>query len=245
MNEANGCPSAPLLADLRKLGVTAGDILFVHSSYRSLGPIEGGAATVISALQAACGPDGLLLMPSFNLVEPERRPQTWDLRTTPSTVGWLTEYFRQMPGTYRSDHYSHSVAACGSGARQFVSDHLCQDGMHSPWDRLPWGRTFGWHSPMYRAYEAGGKILMLGVDYDSSTYIHLVEVINWDQHLRQDSQAEYERFDRPRLGAFWDKTALLRRGKVGQADCRLFAIRPYIEALLREVRNNAKAYLRQ
>ncbi len=56
-----------LLRDLGNLGVEAGDVLFVHSSFRSLGPVEGGAGTVVGALEAAVGSEGTILMPSFNL----------------------------------------------------------------------------------------------------------------------------------------------------------------------------------
>ena len=155
-----------LAHDLRNLGVEPGDILFIHSSFKRLGPVDGGAESIICALEDAVGPDGLILMPSFNLVEGrDKRVQTWDIKTAPSTVGWLTEFFRQMPNTYRSDHYSHSVAARGKGAKTFVADHLSRDGNQSPWDHEPWGKTYGTHSPMYRAYQADGKLLMLGVDY--------------------------------------------------------------------------------
>ena len=107
-----------LSRDLRNLGIDSGDTLFVHSSFRSLGQVEGGASAVVRALEEATNPDGLILMPSFNLLDNTRlRAQTWDPDKTPSTVGWLTEYFRTMPGTYRSDHYSHSVAARGRNAR--------------------------------------------------------------------------------------------------------------------------------
>lgn len=237
-----------LTQDLRRLHVAAGDILFVHSSFKSLGPVDGGAESVIKALEAAVGPEGLLLMPSFNLVERELRAETWDHATTPSTVGWITEQFRRQPGVYRSDHYSHSVAARGRGARRFVAGHLSQEGYSSPWDCKPWGKTFGLHSPMYRAYQADARLLMLGVDYFSSTYIHLVEVIYWHRlRARRQDAGEFPAFpalDRNVLGAFWERTGALRRGRVGDAACRLFGVRSYVDALLAEVERNARLYLR-
>ncbi|MHC4886067.1 MAG: AAC(3) family N-acetyltransferase, partial [Planctomycetota bacterium] len=153
-----------LVQDLHALGVEPGDLLFVHASYKSVGPVEGKAAGIVQALEDAIGPEGTLLMPSFNLVggEMAERAACWDIETTPSTVGWLTEYFRQMEGTIWSDHYSHSVAARGKDAECFVNGHREKAGMVSPWDRAPWGRTFGDHSPMIRAMEhPGAKILML------------------------------------------------------------------------------------
>ncbi len=234
-----------LAQDLRNLGAEPGDTLFIHSSFKSLGPVEGAAGAVVSALEGAVGPEGLILMPSFNLVEGrDKRAETWKVETTPSTVGWLTEFFRQMPGTYRSDHYSHSVAARGKGAKDFVADHLSREGDKSPWDREPWGKTYGIHSPMYRAYQADRKILMLGVDYHSSTYVHFVEVLYWSKLLDQNPEAAYPGLDRPLLGAFWDRVGNLNRGLLGNADCRLFRIRQYIHSLLREVENNPNPYVR-
>ena len=233
-----------LLQNLRDLGVEPGDILFVHSSFKSLGPVEGGAGAVVEALERAVGPDGLILMPSFNLVESGRRAETWDIATTPSTVGWITEFFRLMPGTHRSDHYSHSVAARGNGAEEFVAHHLSREGHPSPWDRDPWGKTYGSHSPMFRAYRDGGKLLMLGVDYDSSTYVHFVEVRYWNRQLRRNPDAKYRWLKRLELGMFWDGVGPLKRGLVGNAQCRLFRIREYVDTLLCEVENNPDPYLR-
>ena len=107
-----------LRQDLRSLGVETGNILFIHSSFKSLGPVDGGAGTVIDALKDAVGDQGLILMPSFNLLDGRvLRAESWNVETTPSTVGWITEYFRLMPETLRSDHYSHSVAALGKGRK--------------------------------------------------------------------------------------------------------------------------------
>lgn len=231
-----------LTSDLTRLGVSPGDLLFVHSSYRSLGAVDGGAEAVVRALEAAVGPAGLILMPSFNLGDHKTRPDRWDLRGAPSTVGWLTEYFRRMPGTVRSDHYSHSVAARGAGAEGIVSGHLRTEGMRSPWDREPWGKTYGTHSPMVLACERSGMLLMLGVDYDSSTYAHLVEVTLWNRRLASDPEARYIWLDRERLGAFWDRTGRVRRGRVGDAGCRLFGIRDYVDGLLAEVERDPERY---
>ena len=234
-----------LCRDLRELGVEPGDILFIHSSFKSIGPVADGAGTVVQAFEDAVGPDGLVLMPSFHLVpkDREQRAAQWNLATTPSTVGWLSEYFRQLPGTVRSDHYSHSVAARGQRAADFVAGHLSEAGFPSPWDRAPWGKTYGFNSPMYRAYAACGKLLMLGVDYETSTYAHLVETLYWQYLRASDSQAPYAGLKRPALGAFWDETGNLNRGALGQADCRLFGIRPYVDALLNEVNRNPEPYL--
>lgn len=232
-----------LIQGLQNLGIASGDVLFMHSSFKSLGDVKGGADTVIGALESVLGENGLLLLPSFHLLENhDERIARWDIETTASTVGWLTEFFRQMPGTYRSDHYSHSVAARGEGAEGFVADHLSSEGMISPWDRPPWGKTYGANSPMVRAYDRGGKLMMMGVDYYTSTYIHVVEVMYWNGLLKDNPVAPFLRLDRPKLDVFWDANGRLERGEVGDADCRCFGIRDYVDTLLEEVRRDPVCY---
>ena len=233
-----------LTQDLTNLGIAHGDTLFIHASFKSLGPVEGGAGTVISALEAAVGQDGLILMPTFSLLPSrEERVAAWDVDKTPSTVGWLTEFFRQMPDTYRSNHYSHAIAARGKDAKAFVSDHLQREGCQSPWDHYPWGKTYGTHSPMFRAYTMNAKLLMIGVDYETSTYIHLVEVLHWNNRLTDDAQAEYIPLKRPELGEYWESLGQLRQGPVGDSACRLFHIKTYVDTLLTEVEQNPKPYV--
>lgn len=233
-----------LIADFTNLGIQKTDTLFIHSSFKSLGSVEGGAGTVISALENVIGVDGLILMPSFNLLPSrEERVDSWNVDTCQSTVGWLTEYFRQMDGTYRSDHYSHSVAARGKGAEAFVADHLSCEGCNSPWDYSPWGKTYGNHSPMYRAYMKNGKLLMLGVDYETSTYIHLVEVIHWNKRLANEGKANFINFNRPKLGVFWESLGIVKQGKIGDSPSRLFNIKTYVDTLLAEVERNPDPYV--
>ncbi len=233
-----------LIQDFTNLGIEKGDTLFIHSSFKSLGPIEDGADTVISALEETVGQDGLILMPTFSLLPSrEERVASWHIDKTPSTVGWLTEFFRQMPGTYRSDHYSHAIAARGKGAAAFVADHLRREGYQSPWDLHPWGKTYGTHSPMFRAYKANAKLLMIGVDYQTSTYIHLVEVIHWNKRLTDDADATFIGLNRPKLGAFWEGLGKLKQDRVGDSECRLFHIKTYVDTLLIEVERNPERYL--
>lgn len=241
----NNATSETLTADMRALGIGPGDTLFIHASYKSLGPVAGGAGTIIAAIENAVGSDGLIMMPSFNLAgSQEERAARWDIASTPSTVGWLTECFRTMDRTVRSDHYSHSVAARGRDAAWIVDGHRETGGMQSPWDLEPWGATYGDQSPMVRAYtRENSKILMLGVNYDSSTYQHMVEVMDWHVRRQHDPDALFYTYKpREKLGAFWEQQGRFRRGNIGQADCRLFAIRDYVDTLLAEVQRDPALY---
>lgn len=232
-----------LAQDLRALGIGPGDLIFVHSSFKSLGPVEGGASTVVGAMEGATGADGMIVMPSFNLIgDRDERAARWNVGETPSSVGWLTESFRRMPGTYRSDHYSHSTAARGKGAESFVGEHLSDEGPATPWDREPWGRTHGRKAPMLKAYRRDGHLLMLGVDYETSTFCHVVEALYWERKLEEDPTAEFVSLHRGNLGEFWERLGRVRRGCVGDSDSRCFGIRDYVDTLLTEVERNPDHY---
>ena len=149
--------------DLLALGVRPGGVLLVHSSLKSLGPVPGGAETVIRGLLAALGDAGTLLMPalSYETVTPQN--PMFEVRATPSCVGALPEYFRLREGTQRSLHPTHSVCGMGPLAEEMLAPHA-QDstpcGPNSPFRRLP---------------DFEGQILMLGCGLEPNTSLHAIE----------------------------------------------------------------------
>src|SRR5262245_6683309 len=56
---------AAIVAALRRLGISRGDTLIVHSSLSRLGFVEGGVDAVVKALQESVGPEGTLGAPTF------------------------------------------------------------------------------------------------------------------------------------------------------------------------------------
>ena len=85
-----------LMDEFRSLGMHEGDTIFVHSSYSTLGRapggVEGGPQTVNEAILDVVGPAGTLIQPTFNYDFLKGVP--WDIRTTPSQMGVLTELLR-------------------------------------------------------------------------------------------------------------------------------------------------------
>ena len=55
-----------LVTGFEQLGLGNDDVLMVHSSYKSLGGVEGGAETVVDALREVVGEKGTVLFPTFN-----------------------------------------------------------------------------------------------------------------------------------------------------------------------------------
>jgi len=106
-------------------GIEKDSILLVHSSLKALGQIEGGAQTVIAALEeTVC--DGTLVMPTLSQQNWETVFEDWHM-DRPSDVGYITECFRKQKGSLRSDDPTHSVAARGKHAARIVGETSRQD----------------------------------------------------------------------------------------------------------------------
>lgn len=151
-------------------GVCPGDIVLVHSSFKSLGPVEGGAETVIAGFLDAIGPEGTLVLPTFTSKDFANAYNTWHINK-PSDTGWLTEYFRTRPGSYRSDQATHAVAAAGAKAQWLTQTHGHTHKLFGNMGDTP----FSDDSPWAKMHQENAKILMLGVTPRYTTFRHYVE----------------------------------------------------------------------
>jgi aminoglycoside 3-N-acetyltransferase len=149
-----------LVAALHRLGVCPGDLLLVHSALRTLGPVDGGADTVIEALRTAVGPAGTVAVPTHTWKVVNREQPVFHQTLTPSNVGALTNRFRQRPDAIRGLHPTHSVAAIGPRAAAFVAGHERDDTPCS--STSPYGRLRDW----------GGKVLIIGPGLECCTFFH-------------------------------------------------------------------------
>jgi aminoglycoside 3-N-acetyltransferase len=171
---------AGLVGDLRRLGVVPGDVVMVHASLRAVGRVDGGAAGLVAALDAAVGPSGSLLMTvgaRDDWAWVNERPEAertallagsppFDARASAADpdVGVLAEVFRTQTGTEVSDHPEGRFAARGRLAEALVAD-------------VPWDDYYGSGSPLDRLVDHRGKILRLGADPDTVTAIHFAEYV--------------------------------------------------------------------
>ena len=159
-----------ICAALQRLGVLPGDICLFHSSFKSLGPVEGGADAVIGGFEDALGPDGTLVAPTLCSSDFFNSYNTWHL-DKPSEVGYLPEYFRRLPWVLRSDQATHSVAARGKLARELTQEHTAY-GFHL----CPFGETaFADSSPWVKMYHRNAKVVFLGVNMRYNTFKHMIE----------------------------------------------------------------------
>lgn len=149
-----------LAENFERIGLYEGDSVIVHSSFRSLGSVDGGPETVIRALLRVLGRRGNLMLPTFNYLVKEG--EVFDPAQTPGLTGIITEVGRKFPGAVRSLNPTHSVAVLGPDAEALTRDHLSV-------------RAAGIGGPTDRLAKRGGKVLLLGVGHISNSMIHVGE----------------------------------------------------------------------
>ena len=162
-----------IIKSFKELGVLETDVLLVHSSLKSLGFVDGGAETVIEALkEVVC--DGTLVMPALRQKNFENAYIDWNVNTTPSDVGLITETFRKSQGVLRSNQETHSVCAFGKDAKYITEAHSTGKTRHCVFGKY----AFGYNSPWERMIELGAKVAFIGVDMTYNTFKHYCEYKN-------------------------------------------------------------------
>jgi aminoglycoside 3-N-acetyltransferase len=252
-----------LSEDLKNLGVKSGMTLFVHSSLSSLGWVCGGPAAVILALENVLTNQGTLVMPAFtgDLGDPKYWvdppvPESWHqlirdnmppfmLDLSPALrEGIIPEIFRKQNGVNRSNHPNTSFAAWGKNAEFITSYH-------------PLYSDIGEFTPLARLYELDTMVLFIGTDYSTCTSMHLAEyradypkeeiiegrpVIEHGKRKWVEAKylkSQYENFQK--IGeAFEAETRSVKRGKIAQADSRLFPMRACVNFTIKWFEKNLK-----
>lgn len=144
-----------LAADLRGMGLGAGDHVLVRCATRPIAPrAKGVASTLLDALIEVVGPSGTVVALTFTAVQPAKFKKvealfTDDARTT---AGGFASAVLKHPDRKRSAHPANSIAAIGDQADFLVGGH----DEHA----LP----FSW---MRRLIEIGGKQIVIGCVADS------------------------------------------------------------------------------
>ena len=163
-----------LARDLTNLGLGTGANVMIHSSLSALGPVEGGAETVVDALRDAVGAGGTLVVPAF-------RDSVWGDRSDftnsdcdctsaddlcpsrqPGFQGIIAETVRRLPGSLRSCHPTHSWVGLGPSAGALLRGHR----------RSP--SQCGAGNP-FEAMRDDDAVLLLGVGVDRATLWHYYE----------------------------------------------------------------------
>jgi aminoglycoside 3-N-acetyltransferase len=200
---------------------------------------------VIQGLLQAVGEEGTLLLPALSWSL--RPPECFNVASTPTNVGAITEFFRSRPGTWRSVHPTHSVCAVGPRTHELLGEH--------PLDNTPCGV----HSPFHKVLETNGQLVMLGCGLRPNTTMHALEeyvkppyllgqsfVFTLTDHEGRTYQKEYtthgfafhgykQRYDKVIELA---TSPFLRRGKVLEADTFVLDAPKLKSAVLRKLQED-------
>ena len=155
-----------LVGEWKDGGIERGDLVMLHSHaapvyrrFRALGErLE--TADLLQSFLRAVGPDGGLLFPAFRYDFADGVP--FDMRTSPSGMGALSEAARIACGRHRTGHPFYSFSCFGHRT----------DTLHGRINR----DAFGSDSPFALLHQAGGKVAILDLDDQHSvTFYHYVE----------------------------------------------------------------------
>jgi len=237
---------AKLVNDLMTIGLGKGDIVYVHSSLKRIGFIEDGPETLIDAFLEVLGDEGTLAVPTHSLSYVGLGRPPYEIGSTPTLLGMFPEAVRRHPKALRSAHPTHSTSAIGKDADEITCGHNLSNAMHTD-------------SPLYKIYQKGGKVLLLGVDHRRSTALHLAESLagvryldihyndSWskDAHYIQNGKTKVitqvsfpgcsRRFDL--MDSYFQFNDIAKKGKIGNGVSQLLNMKEMIDltvAMLRE-----------
>lgn len=233
---------AEVVTQLRSIGVAPGDVLLVHTSFRAVRPVDGGPAGLIEALREAIGPEGTLVMPSWTgdddtVFDPAATPASSDL-------GVVADAFWRLEGVQRSRH-PFAFAAAGPHA-----DSILRDPLPLP-PHIP-------ESPVGRVHGLDGRILLLGVDHEVNTTLHLAELLaSVPYRVKKEitvlengrpTRIAYGENDhctkRFALAGMWlDASGLQSAGRVGRGDALLVKSRDVVDLAVERLRKDPLLFL--
>jgi len=234
-----------LSRDLRALGLSPGDIVYVHSSLKSIGPIEGGAETLVDSFLDVLGAKGTLGVPTHTLHFKGLIPTPYDASNSPSHVGAFTEVVRKHPAAFRSGHATHSSSAIGHKAEWLTANHMQEN-------------PVGYDSPIHRMYRENGKVLLLGVSQSTNTMLHLAEYLSGVPYMKVPFNAawgptthfiengevktaetiEYMGCSAafPLIEGILKRAGQIQYGKVGKANCQLMSAQTLVDQAIEIIR---------
>ncbi|WP_270562930.1 AAC(3) family N-acetyltransferase [Clostridium beijerinckii] len=147
---------------LKSLGIRKGDTLLVHSDVSVFGkPIRDKKLlldSLVYALQEVVGRNGTIVMPTFTYSFCNGK--IYDKKKSRSTVGALTEHFRNMEGVKRTIHPIFSFAIWGKNTEYLLDTSK---------DSFDKNSVFG------KIHSLGGKMVSIGSTFEAFTFMHYIE----------------------------------------------------------------------
>ena len=188
-----------LRAQLVKMGIREGDTILLHSAYRPANGFIGTPQALIQALLSLLGDSGTLAMMSMPYTTSTKEYLSsgacFDVRSTPSKMGIVTEVFRRS-GAQRSLSATHPILAVGAKSSWLLDGH--SDCLY----------PCGPGSPLERMLQDRGKMVFFDLPFIGFTFFHYIE------HRLKD-RLPFDLYDPMPIAAnFLDHQGKMRQSKV-------------------------------
>lgn len=157
---------ADLLYQLSQLHIPRDRVVFVHTSLRLIGDVEGGPQTILDALiEYFTAEGGMLCFPTHTWMNFGEKDITQDMNDPTTCTGALATLAAADPRGIRTENPTHSAVVFGEREKvlEFVADEAHVDSGTAP------------DTCCGKLYTHGGYVLLIGVSQTSNTFLHTVE----------------------------------------------------------------------
>jgi aminoglycoside N3'-acetyltransferase len=231
-----------------------GDHVALGLSFKSIGRVLGGPASLVDALLEVVGPNGTIVVPTYTNLFPLPRvvsgatDYVFDRHTTDAYTGLFPNTVWRISGAVRSKHPTNSMAAIGQAAHRLLDDHGPGAGAYSPYSTLG---------------ELAGKVLCIGIGDNLVGIRHQAQALAGLLHLvpyrlgvkYRDDAGGIKLFRRPDKGgcttllpllvAEMRETRLIRDGQVGQAKAIIGPAAGVLRFMVRRLEKSPESFLCQ
>lgn len=154
-----------LIEQIERMNIKKTDTVLIHTSMKKVGEVENGADGLLTAFYQYLD-EGLFLVPTHTWDFVEKEGPTLDLMEPKTCIGIIPDRAAVHPLAKRSFHMTHSMAAFGKRAEQYIQGEEKVDTPTPP--EGCWGRL----------YQERAKILLIGVGQERNTFLHAVDEMN-------------------------------------------------------------------
>jgi aminoglycoside 3-N-acetyltransferase len=151
-----------VILGFKKLGLQSGDIVLVHSSFKSFNGEISSPQKIIDALLEIVGEKGTVIFPAFNF-DFSTHGKDFDIVKTPSQMGILSKFASTHYDSIRTIDPVYSFVVIG-----YMKNKL---------EKLITSHSYGSDSMFAKIREYDGKIMCIGVENYNEwmTFFHYVE----------------------------------------------------------------------
>ncbi len=147
---------------LAEIGILSTDTVLIHTSFKAVGPVEGGPDGFIDTFCEYLS-EGTFIVPTHTWGVINKDNNVFDVRKTVPNIGLIPRTAAFRKDGVRSLHPTHSVWVHGKMAEALIEK---EENAFTPG-----GEGFFWD----RLGDIGAKILLIGVGNDKNTFIHSIE----------------------------------------------------------------------